>query len=196
MERRRFLYLTGVGGTGLVALGAGMHENHVVDTDGTTSWVTGEEPPPEEGKQTKSILLSSARIVVPAGAAFSLGELGAVQQPTAGDLRYRVNVDSGASLDVVGGAARLAGPFTKSSRHFQSQVDDGHFPLPEAGTPLHASETILYQAGDKARLGRDSAVNTFMYVHREDGAWTAIHVASADRKELVIDVIDRPLPLA
>ena len=202
MERRRFLYLTGVGGTGLVVLGSGTQDDHgtnaIHDTDGTTSWVLSDDQQAEleAGDQTQAVLLSSVRLVVPAGAAFSLRELGPAQQPRVGDLRYRVNIDSGASLDVIGGVARIAGPFTKASRHFRQQVDDGHFPLPGEGTPLHASETILYQAEEKRRLGRDSAENTFMYVHRDDGVWTAIHVARADRKELVIDVIDRPLPLA
>ena len=199
MERRRFLYLTGISGTGLVVLGNSSlqdGDSNGTNGDAIASPVTGEAPPSGNAEGSTSIFLSSVRIVVPAGMAVSLSDLRPVKHPGIGDLRYRVNVDSGASLDVVGAQARIAGPFTKRSQHFQRQAEDGHFPLPEEGSPLHASETILYQTDERRRLGRDSAENTFMYVHRDDGTWTAIHVARADRRELVIDVVDQPLPPA
>ncbi len=185
MERRDFLYVTGVG---LVA--------------GTGSiWVSGnksQEPMSAVAVDPAAAARSSVRtegsghtVTLAGGAAFSMRHWAITSEPQPGDLRYQTFPDGSARLDVIGYQPRIASSETKSTENFEQLAADGAFELPRWDTRPHASEAMVYNVGDATRLGRMTASNTFTLIQRDDGEWSAVHVREADSDQLVIHVIER-----
>ena len=203
MKRRHFLYLSGVGGAGILMFGSN------VSAAGDASVATADEivgnalqhsaeaqavsPTQIESEavsdtQVEPQAVSSVRIVLPAGAGLSLTGSGIV------DLRYTSYLEGASSLDVVDGSARLTAPVTTSESNFQNQVNDLVFEVPTADTELHASEMIVYNSKQAARLQRPSAKDTFMFVAAADQSWHVIHIADATADQVILDVLEITLP--
>ena len=186
MKRRQFLYLSGVGGAGLVVMGSRVSEAGEASIVGTDGVLLG----PAEDFGIKPETVSSTRVVLPAGSSISLSGDGTE------DLRYTAYLEGASSLDVVGGSARLTVPTTKSLNNFKNQLNDLVFEVPTAGAQLHNSEMIVYTDDQAERLQRPSAENTFMFVATNDERWHVIHIAEATTEQVTLDVLATTLPSA
>jgi hypothetical protein len=186
MERRCFLYITGVSGIGLIAGAGGELLSSSDDMRELEALLCQ-----SNDDEISCVHLMAKRAVIPTGRSLSLSRGVVVRSPSAGDLTYTLHPDGSTSFDVVGRYAALAGPYTKSSNHFGRQIENGAFMVPARDVALRTSETLVYRSADARRLGRPSATDTFLYVRRTNNSWSALHIASANQDRVIVDFVER-----
>ncbi len=133
------------------------------------------------------------RIAIPGGHSLDLETGEVVEGDWPGGLTYMVFRD-GATLDVAGGDARLAGPFRETRQQFHERVADDSFVLEDGLGELFPSEVIVPAPTDRTDGRKSTAVGCFLLARRPDGLWSALYVLKAGRSHLLVEFAAKVTP--